>query len=227
MAKFDDADSSYVRFRGGDNKTSTTFLGRLRDRDSDAWKDFMEIYAPLIRFWCRERKDDLLREERKDILQEVLQKVSLSIDRFDHSRKERSFRGWLRRITENQILDHLRLKAKGGKVERLYSDVDYSHPNDVAIPGEEDEEIDPDREAGEQLVLLKQILNRIKPEFREKSWDVFRLLFVAEKDSSDVAETMGMKDDAVRQIRSRILKRIREEYAKLGIEADLPTAAAD
>lgn len=233
MANRNDNDSSYFRYQGrdGDDKTSTTFLVRLQGRDSQAWKDFMDLYVPLIKYWCRRKKDVLTWPERQDILLDVLQKVSLSIAKFDHTRKERSFRGWLRRITTNRIYDYLQERNSRKDVARFYSDPDHlniSLPPRVLPEFDEANEPDddPEREAEEDVILLKQILNRIRPEFQEKSWDVFRLLFVAEKDSSEVAETMDMKPDAVRQIRSRILKRIREEYMKLGIETDLPAKLA-
>lgn len=216
MAKSDD--SSYFPFRGdrsnNGDKTSTTFLARLRGHETGAWMDFTEIYVPLIKFWCRKRKDVLSHAERQDVLQEVQQSVFSSIERFDRTREERSFRGWLRRITKNRICDHLREKARDETVVKLFGDPDRL---DVSMP-ELDDEIDPEEEVDEQRVLLRQVLKRIRPEFREKSWDVFHLLFDAEKDSSEVAEMFDMTVVAVRKLRSRILKRIREEYAKLGIE---------
>ncbi len=228
MPKRHDSDSSYFRYRGknGEEKTSASFLLRLQGHDSGAWKDFTELYVPLIRYWCRRRKSLLTRPERQDILQDVLQKLSVSIEKFDHTRKERGFRGWLRRITENRINDFLREKAKSGDVSRLYSDPDHLS---ILIPApapatlDFEDEIDSEQEAAEQHVVLKQILQRIKPEFREKAWDVFRLLCFAEKDSSEVAEIMEMTPDAVRKIRSRILKRLREEFAKLDFEMDWPS----
>jgi len=223
MGKFNDNDSSYFHYPGGENKTSTAFLVQLQDHDSKAWQDFMELYVPLIQKWCRD-KGFLTRPERQDILLEVLRKVVDSMDQFNHNRQERSFRGWLRRITENQIVDHIREKAKNQEITSLYSDPNSLHELIPTPPSFEidDKNTGPEQEASEQLILLKQVLNRIQPEFREKSWDVFHLLFVAEKDSAEVAETMHMTSEAVRQIRSRILKRIREEYAKWGIETDLP-----
>ena len=216
-------DSSYFAFPGvqnqGEHKTSTTFLVRLQDKDSTAWKDFTEIYVPLIKFWCRQQKGDLAHAERQDILQEVLQSVSLSIKKFNYTREERSFRGWLRRITRNQINDHFREKAKNENAARLSGDPEHWN---ISIPSpaapELDDAVDPEEEVSEQQVLLRQILKRIKPEFREKSWEVFDLIFASEKDSSEIAEMMEMTATAVRQLRSRILKRIREEYARLGIE---------
>ena len=211
-------DSSYFAFPAdrnpGEHKTSTTFLVRLQDNESDAWKDFTEIYAPLIKYWCRQ-KDELTHAQRQDILQEVLLNVSQSIKNFDYTRRERSFRGWLRRITKHRICDHFREKAKDENVARLAGDPDHL---DIPMPAPADDVIDPEEETGERQVVLRQILKRIRPEFREKSWEVFQLIFAAEKDSSEIAALMEMKVEAVRQLRSRILKRIREEYARLGIE---------
>lgn len=197
------------------------FLVGLQVGQSEKWEDFMKLYGPLILYWCRRKNGTLPQQDCLDILQEVSCKVSKSIRQFDHARPERSFRGWLRRITENQICDFLRVKSKDGDVSRLYSDPDY-----LQIPLPTDDEIDPEQESGEQVVLLRQVLKRIKPEFKEKSWDVFRLLFIAEKNSSEVAEKLGMETNAVHQIRFRILKRIREEFSKLGIESDLPGTVA-
>ena len=212
-------DSSYF-FQGDRNRdvpeTSPTFLARLQSQESEAWKDFTEIYVPLIKFWCRQPKGALTHAERQDVLQEVLQSVAMSIKKFDHTREERSFRGWLRRITKNQISDHFREKAKDENVERLPSDPERWS---ISIPAPEfDDAVDPEEEVSEQQVLLRQILRRIRPEFREKSWEVFPLIVASEKDSTQIAEMTGMTSTAVRQIRSRILRRIREEYARLGIE---------
>lgn len=115
-----DADSSHIRYRGGDNPTSTSLLIRLKNGESQAWGTFMELYTPLIRHWCRKAKDKLQRPDRQDILQEVLGKVSKSIDKFDHAREGRFFRAWLRKITENTIIDHLN-DRKRRKPSRNYS----------------------------------------------------------------------------------------------------------
>ena len=219
MAKLNDNDSTYFQYREGIGRTSTEFLVQLQGQNSKAWEDFMHFYVPLIQYWCRRKNDRLTRAERQDILQDVLAKVSVAIVKFDLTREARNFRGWLRRITENRICDFLREKAKDENVVRLCSDPD--HLNIPIQPPEMLESADHECEANEQCVLMKQVLDRIKSEFREKSWEVFHLLFVAERDSSEVAEMMNMKGDAVRQIRSRILKRIREEYAQLGVETDM------
>lgn len=220
-ARPNDNNSSYFQYPGGENKTSTAFLIELQGRNYEAWKNFMDFYVPLILHWC-DKKESLKRPDRQDILQEVLVKVSKSIDQFDLSRPGRSFRAWLRRITENQICDHFRKQAKRPVVDRLHSDP--NHP-DHPIQGPDIWDLDAsdsDEEARDQHVLLKQIIKRIKSEFREKSWKVYHLSFIVGKDSAEVAKEMGMKNDAVRKIRSRILRRLREEAEKLELETELP-----
>lgn len=219
MVKFDDQDSSRFKYRGNSiERTSTEFLERLRSRESEAWNTFLRIYVPLIRFWCLQSGFGLAWPERQDISQEVCAKVSAGIHKFDHNRKESSFRGWLRTITNNQIRDYFRARKKNENVTVLIGDNDYA-VCPVAFLGE-DENDDPECEAKELIVLTRQVMKQVKMQVKEKSWEVFRLQLVEGKDSSEIAEMMGMTGDAVRQIRSRILKRIREEFAKLGIDPD-------
>ena len=217
--KHRDTDSSYHRYQGGKHKTSTTLLTRLKKDEALAWEQFMSLYSPLIRYWCRKAKDQLNRSERQDVLQEVLQKVHKSISRFDHeNRQGRHFRAWLRKITENCMIDTLREKENRKDVSQLMSDTGHiKWPQKLFVETFEQEE------PNERLILFKQVLKTIEANFSEKHRDVFNLLIVAEKDSVEVAEIMGMNAPAVRQIKSRILKRIREEYNTLGLGDELPT----
>lgn len=218
-----DSDSSLHRYHGNENKTSTTLLIRLKNGEAFAWERFVSLYSPLIRFWCRKSKNKLNRQERQDVLQEVLQKVHKSIDTFDHeNRLGRHFRAWLRKITENHIIDTLREKDARKEVSQLMSDT--GHIKWPQKRSGEDSELQ--EEPTERLLLLKQVLKTIETEFSEKHRDVFNLLIVAEKDSTEVAGIMGMNAPAVRKIKSRIIKRLREEYALLGLDDELPDSLA-
>jgi len=55
----------------------------------------------------------------------------------------------------------------------------------------------------------------------------FGIGFMSEQTAKDIRVMMNMKGDAVRQIRSRMLKRIREEYAKFDIEAPITLSPND
>lgn len=217
-----DEDSSHFKYRGGDNPTSTSLLVRLKNGEPVAWENFMNLYVPLIQHWCRKAGDKLDRPDRQDILQEVLQKVHKSIGKFDHTRQGRFFRAWLRKITENTIIDHLNEWKKKKGVSQLFSDT--GHIKGVIRPQHSPEHIlfELTEEPNEKIVLLKQVLKTIRPCFSEQSWDIFNLLVIAEKPSAEVAAQMKLKPDSVRKVRSRILKRIYDEYEKLGLGDELP-----
>lgn len=175
----------------------------------------MVLYAPLIRHWCRKPDGALTRMDRQEILQEVLAKVSKSIEQFD-GREGRSFRGWLRKITENAINDKLDYVRKRLPVSRLMSDTGhFKYEKQVERPFVLSEEPD------EKTILLREILKIVEPEFSQRDWQIFGLFVNDKKTSGEVAETMGMKPDTVRKIKNRILARLRQEYASLDEQPDV------
>lgn len=217
-----DDDSTHDKYKGGSNPTSTSLLVRLKNGESEAWDAFMELYTPLIRHWCRKAKK-LNRPDRQDILQQVLEKVCKSIGKFDRTKEGRFFRAWLRKITENCIIDHLKERKKKKDISQLYSDTGrIKGPIRPPEPTPEAIVFELTEEPSEKIVLLRQILKTIRGDFSEKSWDIFNLLVNAEKPSSEVAAQMGLKPDSVRRTRARILQRIYKEYEKLGLGDELP-----
>ena len=213
--KLNDADSSHQQYLGPVATTSTSLIVQIRDGNSVAWNRFAKIYSPLIRHWCKKPGGKLTRTDRQDITQEVLVKVGKAISDFDEHRAGRSLRAWLRTITQNTIADYLDKCEKRKGVSRLMSDTGHiKEPYNKPLELEED--------PNEKTILMQQILKTVEPLFSKEHWEVIRLLVFAEKNSTEVAEIMDMTPAAVRKIKSRIVKRIREEYESLGIDDDLP-----
>ena len=71
-------------------------------RDETAWREFVERYGSRIYTWCIYRK--LQPTDAEDVMQSVLLRLAKQIQAFDYD-PQQSFRGWLRRITENAIKD--------------------------------------------------------------------------------------------------------------------------
>lgn len=217
--KPNDRDSSFYPYCGNTNPTSTTLIVALKNDESAAWERFIRLYSPLIRFWCRKPGGRLTRSDRQDITQEVMAKVGRAIGDFDEKRPNRSLRAWLRSITSNTIADFLEKNEKRKNVTRLMSDT--GHIKDVYRSSFELTE-----EPDEKIIILRQILKMLEPQFRPEYWEIFRLFINAEKTSQEVGEIMGMKADTVRKVKNRMLARIREEYEKLGLADDLPESMA-
>lgn len=213
--KLKDTDSSAFPYKDGINPTSTSLLIRIQNKEILAWSRFMELYTPLIRDWCKKPGGKLNRQDRQDATQEVFVKAAKAIKDFDIHREGRSFRAWLRVITTNVINDFLEKRAKRKDVDRLMSD---SGPIKETYGLSFELSEDPN----EKQVLLRQVLKSIKPQFSDRDWEILNLLVNAGKNSTEVASIMGVSGAVVRQVKSRILKRIREEYETLGIQDDLP-----
>lgn len=180
----------------------------------------MKLYTPLIRHWCKKPGGGTLtRQDRQDITQEVLRKVSQSVGEFDEQREGRSLRAWLRTITANAIADHLEFVEKRRGVNHLMSDTGhFKYPSQKPIELEIEEEPET-----EKILLLRQILKIVEPEFSKRDFEIVGLFVNAEKTSAEVAEIMDMKPDTVRRIKNRILVRIRQEYDSLGLSDEMPT----
>ena len=51
----------------------------------------------------------------------------------------------------------------------------------------------------------------LKSEFQQRTWQAFLLVVMEERAPDDVAEELGMSTGAVYSVKSRVLRRLREE----------------
>ncbi|HBT75951.1 MAG TPA: hypothetical protein DEB39_03300 [Planctomycetaceae bacterium] len=213
-----DADSTLGRYHRNDvGDTAPSMLVRLQHKDDAAIETFVQIYTKLVRAWCRRANkklaEPLLRDDRKDIASIVIAKAVRKLCDKD-AETIQNLRGWLYRITERSIIDFLRKRNKR-PVQPGNSNVINDLPDkDVLNLSDEQED---------RLFILNEIITRIKPTIKnEQHWEIYQLTVVKGKDSEEVAQAMNMKSASVRQIKKRILDRIRQEYALLGMEDERP-----
>ena len=189
--------------------TSRSLLDEARHADPAAWERLVKLYAPLVASWCRGwgvAEQDLL-----DVLQEVFSAVSSHLQRFRKDRPTDTFRGWLLTIARNKVRDHFRRAARqpaasGGTdaFNRLQQVLD---PNADAV------HVDPDHDAGFNLVLMRALEN-IREEFHERTWQAFWKVVVDGRAAGDVAADLAMTPGAVRVSKSRVLLRLRRELGE-------------
>jgi RNA polymerase sigma-70 factor (ECF subfamily) len=197
--------------------TSSSFLDRVKARDVEAWRRLAGVYASLVLHWCR-RKGVGRDEDREDICQDVFRAVAAKIDGFQRDRNCGSFRGWLWTITCRKIVDHFRpenrqppAKATGGSDAYEYI-LAIPDGDGSSVPEVSDEEI---------AIIVRKTLDLIRPEFEERRWQAFWRSVVDGQQSAVVAEELGVTPGAVRQAKSRVLARLREELERLrGLEGD-------
>jgi RNA polymerase sigma-70 factor (ECF subfamily) len=188
--------------------TSLTLLERLRCNDQDAWRRLADLYGPLVQSWCRRAR--VTGQDAEDVGQEVFQAVAAGLGHFRHGREGDSFRGWLRGITRHKLLKLFERRrgqpqAQGG-TDAQRRILEAPEP-DEPVPEKDDPE--------DETALHRRALELLRAEFEPRSWQAFWRTAVDGQVASDIAAELGMSSAAVRQAKSRILRRLREELGEL------------
>ena len=138
-----------------------------------------------------------------DVMQEAMLAVSRKVASFQVSKG--SFRGWLWRISQNKIRDHFRKLARqpaspGGStaLQRFAQIPELESTDDPTSPLESHR-------------LLHRALSQIQDQFNANTWQAFWKTTVESQDTRSVAEALKMSQNHVRQAKSRVLRRLREQ----------------
>jgi RNA polymerase sigma-70 factor (ECF subfamily) len=188
--------------RGGERTTSLSLLDRARNQDQEAWERLVYLYAPVVFHWCHLAGLDA--NTGDDVWQDVLLTVSARLGSFDR-RREGSFRSWLWSITRSRIVDLLRrLEPRGqGGTTALEFLERFQAPTPHDSAEAESEEID---------CLFRRALELIRRDFAETTWQAFRAYVLEGRTAVEVAAETGISANAVRLIKPRVLRRLREEF---------------
>jgi RNA polymerase sigma-70 factor (ECF subfamily) len=187
--------------------TSLSLLCRARNNDQQAWSRITDLYRPLVRYWCRQA--NCPDTEVEDVVQEVFTAVTVGLSAFRHDRPGDSFRGWLRGIARNQVLLYFRRnqgrpRPVGGSnaLERLQNVAE-------TLPGSAEDE---------STVLsqfYRQAVEQVRDEFEQRTWHMFWRTVIEGRSTTAVAEEMALTPAAVRQAKSRVLRRLKQEVGEL------------
>jgi RNA polymerase sigma-70 factor, ECF subfamily len=95
-------------------RTHASLLIRIRDSaDQEAWKEFHDLYAPMIRGWCRH----WFPRELDDMVQEVLIRLVRCLKAFEYEPGKGRFRGYIKTVTNNLMSELKKRSAPPQVVE--------------------------------------------------------------------------------------------------------------
>ena len=183
--------------------TSSSLIAAARARDPEAWRRLARLYGPLVYGWAR--RNGLQSEDASDITQEVFRKVHGALGRFEHEKPTKRFRAWLRMITRNEILQHFRRQANRPQAPGG-TDAQQTLQQ---IPEQSPCELDESRE-DQQARLVQRALDLVRPEFEPRTWQAFLDFTLSDRTAADVANELGMSQQAVYQAKYRVLKRLHD-----------------
>ena len=196
------------RVRGSGTSTSRSLLEDVKGNESEAWDQLVELYAPLVVFWCR--RMNVREQDITDLIQDVFCSLARSIGDFQKQKPGDTFRGWLRTITRNKVYDHFRRSQREpkpvGGTEANYRLAQH--------PAEELPEDLSEEEAAQHALFLRA-LEIIRQEFAEHTWSAFWLVVVEGRTAKEAGESLGMKPGTVRVAKSRVLHRLRHQLGDL------------
>jgi RNA polymerase sigma-70 factor, ECF subfamily len=195
---------------------SSGLLGEVKTNGSDGWSRMTGLYAPLVYYWSVRR--GLQPADAEDVVQEVFRTVAARVGGFWRDRERGSFRGWLRAITHNKIGDFVRIQRR--RAELRCDSCDDRYWSQIAARESKEEE----REAlvrEETRVLCSRVLELIRSEFEERTVVAFRRVVVDEVSPECVAEELGMSVNSVYLAKSRVLRRVRDEFRDAGVDRNV------
>ncbi|MBC8354024.1 MAG: sigma-70 family RNA polymerase sigma factor [Planctomycetes bacterium] len=180
---------------------------RLREGSPTAWRDLVELYGPLLDRWCRAA--NVPPDAVADIAQEVFMAAFRGLDGFDGRRADATFRGWLWTIARSRVIDFHRRRK--GKCAATGGSTAHANLQSIIDPVPIDDPTEPDHASA----LLHRALEQIRSEFTDKTWDLFWRATVLGHPTDAIGDEYGVTSAAVRQAKSRVLRRLRKQLGEL------------
>jgi RNA polymerase sigma-70 factor (ECF subfamily) len=184
---------------------SSTLLERVKADLPEAWTRLVTVFGPVVYRWCR--RAGVARDDAPDLVQEVFAAVARHIGSFRRDRPGDSFAAWLRTVARNTIRDYFRSRrgravAQGGtdaqeQIDQVPELVPLDDPREVAE------------------IVLPIGVELVRAEFEGQTWEAFRRVAIGGEPSVRVAMDLGMSVAAVYQAKSRVLRRLRQEFKGL------------
>lgn len=182
--------------------TRISLILRLpRSADAAAWREFVELYEPLILRFARRR--GVQDSDAQDLVQRVFTSVAGAVDRWQPDAKRGRFRAWLFRIARNHLINQAALRRRerpvGGstQVRRLHSEID------ARVLEAADVELEYRR------AVFESAAARVKRLVQPATWSAFWETMVVGRSCESVAEELNMSVGAIYVARSRVVARLR------------------
>jgi RNA polymerase sigma-70 factor (ECF subfamily) len=188
---------------------SSSLLLLMKRRDPDGWRRFLRLYGPSIYSWCRARWH-LSQEDAADVVQEVIRSVVEQIDVF----RDGNFVVWLSTITRSRAVDHRRENALQGAGGSDALKVLAELPDPRALPSADGTAEDEEVERAAFGSVLYRAVEEVRRRAAPTSWQAFWQVVVNGRSPKDVAQDLGLTENAVYIAKYNILRRLKLELGE-------------
>lgn len=172
------------------------------DPNEEAWERLYAQYGEaVVHYVVRLGLDE---DTARDVLQETMLQLADRMKNFSYDRSRGRFRNFLLTFAHRNALKRLRRKSR--KLEASLENV--GEPAE-AVPDEGTPLFD---DEAWKLSLLQQAVESLRrdAELDAHTFQVFEAYVLKERPAAEVATTYGIKENAVYQVKNRMVKRLRE-----------------
>src|SRR6476646_3497781 len=186
------------------NETRQSLLLRAQTGETNAWKDLIALYRPLIFGWLN--RQGVQAADLDDLSQEVLLTVVKHLPSFQHSGHRGAFRSWLRTIVCSRTTDYWRAVDAGTQASGGSGAI--AALQEIADP---DSELNRQWEEEHDRYVLHCLLDLVEEEFEPITLQAFRRLALNGISGAEATQELGLSVAAVYVAKSRVLARVRQE----------------
>jgi RNA polymerase sigma factor (sigma-70 family) len=192
-------------------ETNESLLQRLRTGNAhEAWREFYDVYWGAILRYAR--KLGLNAHQSEDVLQETMVTLMRILPDFAYDRGRGRFRNFLLTIVHRKSLAVLRgNRRQSAAGENAKSDAIA----DVAMDG--GDRLQTEAIANWREAIYAEALRRLRDDaaLGEGTFAIFHAYAIEEKPAAEVARHFGVKENAVYQIKNRLLRRLQRDVAEM------------
>lgn len=182
--------------------TRPSLLIRVKDaRDTLAWSEFHELYAPLLYRYAR--ASGLGHEDAEDVRSTCYESIVKQIADFDYDKQKGGFKAWLRTIVRRRVVDLLRKRRERPADTHQLSELPDSDP---AV-----EEL---WETHWKQQHLRFCVERVREQVPEATYSAFRLL-LDEVPVPQICEQLGLSANQVYKAKARVLQLVRGQMSQI------------
>lgn len=189
--------------------TRLSLLELARGRDEHAWQSIVDLYSPMVVRWCH--RANINSESTADCIQEVFAAVARSLDTYHAPGTAGAFRGWLWTITRNKLRDMNRRNARHAQAAGGSTALEQLHqvPETFEIPNDEPSD------AADIQSLMWRAIKQIESSIEPQTWQAFWRTTVDGVSTATAANELNLSTASIRQARSRVLRRLRQQLGDL------------
>lgn len=207
---------------GDDDLTRHTLLNRLKSAPGDAdWEALYAQYWSTIFNFARRRGLD--EYAARDVLQETMILLMRKLPDFTYDPARGRFRNWLLSLVAGKVGDAFKRAARNSLMVSIHAEQPGTQEKLEDTLAADSSGASDDLEQTWMQSLVEEALRRLQddPQIKPGTIEVFQAYAMENRPVAEVARRFGLAENAVYQIKNRLLKRLREEVAGLELSTSL------